>query len=165
MKTIKGNLINLALDGEIDYAIHGLNCFCRMRSGLAPQMTRQWPELEAMDNSTVPGDPLKLGSIEALIIGGSSQFLCIVNAYTQYDYGTDGRKVEYTAINACFMALAKLVTDYAAEHGENPMSYKIGVPMIGAGLAGGDWDVIKSIIDHCLEGLNYVYVEWDGTIL
>ena len=32
--------------------------------------------------------------------------------------------------------------------------------MIGAGLAGGDWDIIKVIIDKALEGFNHTLVEY-----
>jgi len=33
MKTIQGNLIHLAQDGEFDLIVHGCNCFCTMGAG------------------------------------------------------------------------------------------------------------------------------------
>ena len=37
---------------------------------------------------------------------------------------------------------------------------KIGYPKIGAGLAGGDWEVIEKIIDAELEGEDHALVEF-----
>mgnify|MGYP001795501660 FL=1 len=35
MKTIKGDLVKLAIKGEFDLIIHGCNCFCTMGAGIA----------------------------------------------------------------------------------------------------------------------------------
>ena len=40
MKYINGDIIKLALTGEYDVVAHGCNCFCRQKSGLAPQMVK-----------------------------------------------------------------------------------------------------------------------------
>ena len=39
---------------------------------------------------------------------------------------------------------------------------RIGSPMIGAGLAGGDWGIISNIIDECLEGMDHTLVVYNG---
>ena len=66
--------------------------------------------------------------------------LIVVNAYTQYNYGAnhkDGvaKPVDYEAITMC---MRKMNVAFKGKH--------IGLPKIGAGLAGGDWDRIKKII-------------------
>ena len=66
--------------------------------------------------------------------------LIVVNAYTQYMYGrnhADGDKspVDYAAIEICMKKINHL---FKGRH--------IGLPKIGAGLAGGDWEKIKQII-------------------
>ena len=38
MKTIKGDLIKLAQDGEFDVIVHGCNCMCTMSAGIAKQI-------------------------------------------------------------------------------------------------------------------------------
>lgn len=43
MKTIKGDLIQLALANEFDVIIHGCNCFCTMGKGIAPMKNRSKP--------------------------------------------------------------------------------------------------------------------------
>jgi len=44
---------------------------------------------------------------------------------------------------------------------DNP-SPRIGYPKIGAGLAGGDWDVISRIIDDELMDWDHTVVVFDG---
>jgi O-acetyl-ADP-ribose deacetylase (regulator of RNase III) len=39
----------------------------------------------------------------------------------------------------------------------------IGLPMIGAGLAGGDWNRIKKIIEEELDAMDVWIVKYDGS--
>jgi len=39
---------------------------------------------------------------------------------------------------------------------------RIAYPKIGAGLAGGDWDIIRGIIDEELAGEDHTYVEFSA---
>jgi len=39
---------------------------------------------------------------------------------------------------------------------------RIGYPRSGAGLGGGDWDVIARILDDVLAGEDHTLVEYDG---
>lgn len=71
--------------------------------------------------------------------------ITVVNSYTQYHYGAnhkDGVKkpVDYEAITMC---MRKINHTFKGQH--------IGLPKIGAGLAGGDWDRIKTIIQSELK--------------
>ena len=61
MKTIKGNLIKLAEQGEFDIIVQGCNCFCAMGGGLAKQLADKYPQVEEADNKTKVGDYSKLG--------------------------------------------------------------------------------------------------------
>ena len=61
----------------------------------------------------------------------------IVNAYTQYHY--NGHHVDYNAIRSIFKCLK-----------EDFYFCRIGFPIIGAGLAGGDWNIISKIIRETL---------------
>ena len=42
--------------------------------------------------------------------------------------------------------------------GSNNTGQRVGLPKIGAGLAGGDWDVIAKIIEEELSGENVTIV-------
>jgi hypothetical protein len=78
--------------------------------------------------------------------------LTVVNAYTQYKYGrnhADGDKmpVDYEAITLCMRKINNLFK-----------GQRIGLPKIGAGLAGGDWTRIKSIIQTELKDCDVTVV-------
>lgn len=152
-KIIKGDLIELAKNGEFDLIIHGCNCFCTMGKGIAPQIKAAFPEAYEADLKTVKGDRSKLGTYSWAY--NREYNLIVVNAYTQYDYRptykNDGqRRVDYDA-------LTKVFTDIKYDFD----AVKIGYPKIGAGLAGGDWGIISSIIDTALIGENHTLVEYE----
>lgn len=67
--------------------------------------------------------------------------LIIVNAITQNHYGTDKRYVDYEAVAQCFESLNTWFPEM-----------DIHYPMIGAGLAGGNWNIIRTIINETLVG-------------
>ena len=71
----------------------------------------------------------------------------IVNSYTQFRYGknhTDGvsKPLDYEALTLC---MRKINQEFSGKH--------IGLPKIGAGLAGGDWNRIKNIIQTELKDM------------
>ena len=146
MKQREGDLIQLALAGEFDVIVHGCNCFHTMGAGIAKHIAQVFPEALAADRQTSRGDRAKLGQISQATVF-RPHALTIVNAYTQFDYGRRGRKADYAAIDACFVRIAALWPDN-----------RIGYPLIGAGLAGGDWAEIAPIIDRRLAGCDHTLV-------
>jgi O-acetyl-ADP-ribose deacetylase (regulator of RNase III) len=146
MRTIKGDLVKLAMNGEFDVIIHGCNCFCTMGAGIARQIKNTFPEAYESDLKTKNGDYSKLGSYSKAVIGK----LTVINAYTQFKYGGEKVLVDYVALHKVFKLIK---SDF---HGKS-----IGYPKIGSGLAGGDWNIISKIIEECLEGENHTLVEFD----
>jgi len=137
IKEIKGDLLKLAKAGEFDMIIHGCNCFCKMGSGIAKQIKEQFPKAYEVDQETKEGDINKLGTYTlAQVTPYGHPMLFIVNAYTQYRYGTDKVQVDYEALT---LVMRKINHDNSG--------IRIGLPLIGAGLAGGDWNRIKKIIE------------------
>ncbi len=147
MKIIEGNLLHLAKDGKFDVIIHGCNCFCTMGAGIAKQIKQVFPAAFDADLATESGQREKLGTITWASIEGTVAPLIVVNAYTQYNWRGNGLKADYEAIRAAFK---QVKTSFAGK--------KIGYPSIGAGLAGGDWEVISSIIKEELAGENHTHV-------
>lgn len=170
---VDGDLIKLTLAGHFDVIAHGANCFCTMRSGIAPQMAKafgcdHFPLERKFETTYGPDgdDPFdipthnegninKLGQIEYVPMGIKNgrvlaaftiprspdiKVVTVVNAYTQYRYGSlhhpdgDIKPVDYDAITLC---MRKINHQFKGQH--------IGLPKIGAGLAGGDWNIIKKI--------------------
>lgn len=54
MKTIQGNFIHLAQNGEFDLIVHGCNCFCTMGAGIAKGdqsgVSRVVPPLQGLES-------------------------------------------------------------------------------------------------------------------
>jgi len=168
-----GDLIELAKEGHFDVITHGCNCFCTMGAGIAPQMARAFGcDIFKMEAPEYRGDINKLGTIDYevqnIIIKKSVNLLgetimspdfgghdlIVVNSYTQYRYGknhADGDKmpVDYFAIAMCMKKINHLFKGKT-----------IGLPKIGAGLAGGDWNQIEKIINHELNAMDVWVVNY-----
>lgn len=152
MKTVNGDLIQLGKDNEFDIIIQGCNCFNTMGGGLAPQIAKNFPDAEMADNETVRGDPGKLGTYTI----GMSGRLVILNAYTQYSMSRNGEDVfEY---NAFERVLDKIQYRFG--------KWRIGLPLIGMGLAGGDAERIMPMIERFADrverqGGSVTLVKWE----
>lgn len=149
MNIIQGNLITMAEAGQFDEIIHGCNCFCAMGAGIAKTIRERLPEAYAADLKTQKGDRAKLGTYSsAEIVRGDVKFV-VINAYTQFDFWTKGVKTNYPAIKS---VMGKIRADFGGK--------RIGYPLIGAGLAGGDWGRIALIINDQLLGEDHTLVQF-----
>ncbi len=142
---IRGDLVKLAQEGCFDLIVHGCNCFCAMEAGIAKQIKDTFIEAYEADRATIKGDRTKLGSISFVEVGR----LIIVNAYTQYHYSGSEVLLDYDALRNCLRIIKK---QFAGK--------RIGLPKIGAGLAGGDWNKIFTIIAEELKGEQWTVVEY-----
>lgn len=149
MKIIQGDLIRLTSEGNFDVIVHGCNCFCTMGAGIAKTIKQKFPEAFDADCKTLAGDKNKLGSFTRAEIHRGTISFYIINAYTQYDWRGSGIKADYTAIENVFRQIKK---EFSGK--------RIGYPAMGAGLAGGDWSVISSIINQELTGEDHTFVEF-----
>lgn len=153
---VHGDLIKLVREGMFDVVTHGCNCLCQMGAGIAPQMAKEFAcDVFKMEGSEYRGDINKLGTIDWELKWfednrwvtypdedgkWATHQLFVVNSYTQYSYGrnhADGvnKPLDYEALTLC---MRKINHTFKGKH--------IGLPQIGAGLAGGDWQRIKEII-------------------
>ncbi len=147
MEQIAGDLIDLALGGKFDVIVHGCNCFCTMGAGIARAIQDEFPEAFAADLVTVKGAQNKLGDFSYATVVRGMHEITIVNGYTQFHYHGDSVLVDYDAIRQVF---AKIREKYPAK--------RIGYPKIGAGLGGGDWNIVKDIIETELSGMDHTLV-------
>jgi O-acetyl-ADP-ribose deacetylase (regulator of RNase III) len=165
MKIVKGNLIELAKNGEFDVIAHGCNCFCKQKSGLAKQMVENFDteysdakydflkEEFTLENPYTAGDINKLGQIQYEFRNiPNNKHIYVVNCYTQYNYGKDPNKVyaDYEAIALCFK---KINFKF---HGK-----KLGLPWIGCGLANGNKEVITQLMIKYLNNVDLTIVEYE----
>lgn len=126
---IKGDLIQMALNKEFEVIAHGCNCFCAMGAGIAPKMAKFFnADKFKLEQDIYRGDIKKLGCIDYQKI--DKEKLIVINAYTQYQPGIPGRDkipLDYAALSLCLLKIGTIF-----------QNKKIGLPFIGAGLAGGD---------------------------
>jgi O-acetyl-ADP-ribose deacetylase (regulator of RNase III) len=161
-REIEGNLITLAKEGNFQVITHGCNCFCTMGAGIAPQMAAAFGcDKFPLEGEEHRGDYNKLGQIDYQIntyTGGTSEFdffefdLAVVNSYSQYGFGLNHqggteRPLDYDALRMC---MRKINFIFKGKH--------VGLPQIGAGLAGGDWNTIKQIMQEELKNCKVTVV-------
>ena len=156
MQIIRGDLLAFGSEGEFDVIIHGCNCFNTMGAGIAKSIKKQFPAAYDADLATEKGSRDKLGTYSSATVDCGGHELTVVNAYTQFDWRSPGTKhgdrgfnADYDAIRSVFAAVKN---DFSGK--------RIGYPLIGAGLAGGDWAVISEIIAEQLSGENHTLVEF-----
>jgi len=145
---IEGDLIGLAKAGFFDVIAHGCNCFCIMGAGIAPQMADNFNcHKYRLEEPQHRGDINKLGCIEAKpfsvrLDAVRYKEVMVVNAYTQYTLGKNHKggvaiPLDYEALTLCMRKINHLFK-----------GFHVGLPQIGCGLAGGDWERVKKIIQE-----------------
>ena len=122
-----------------------------MGKGIALSIKHQFPEAYDADCQTAKGDAAKLGTVSIAEVERHGRVLYVVNGYTQYHWRGIGVKADYEAIRGVMKTVKSKFP-----------GKRIGYPKIGAGLAGGDWEVICAIIDEELAGENHAYVEYSA---
>lgn len=136
-KVTYGNLIDDAKKGKFDVIVHGCNCHCVMGAGIAKAIKEAWPEAYAADLKTKKGDRSKMGTFSFAEVDG----LTIVNLYTQFNYTRTKVDVEYDHMGEGFKRVKEAFS-----------GKRIGLPLIGAGLADGNWGIIKELIGDAFHG-------------
>lgn len=147
-KEIEGDLIEFAKPPHrmFDVIAHGCNCFCTQMSGLAPQMVKAFgTDKYLLEKLYHRGDMNKLGNIDYQ----KFEDLYVVNCYTQYSYDVATKPLDYAALELC---LKKINFTFKEKH--------IGLPLIGCHLAGGDWNIVKKIIQKELKDMQVTIVHY-----
>ena len=128
----KGDLLTT----DVRHIIHGCNAQGVMRSGVAKVIREKYPSAYQDYHDKYNSYGLSIGDI---VISVQDDGTIIHNAITQKNYGRDNVVyVSYWAIAEVFRKIDSM-----------PIK-EIAMPKIGAGLAGGDWNVISAIIENTL---------------
>lgn len=131
----EGNL----LDVKQGIIVHGVNAQGVMGAGVALAIKKKYPKAYEEYLVSYNTGNLYLGSSQMVEVL-EDQLLTICNACTQEYYGTDKRQVNYAALCMCFTSIFRTARIYKET---------VHFPKIGAGLAGGDWDIIEQLINDC----------------
>lgn len=144
---VKGDL----LESDCDAIAHCCNCFHTMGAGIARQIKSAYPEAYWEDCKTKLGDINKLGNISYVKVNGRYIF----NLYGQYRYGRDRKHLNESALRSALIKMKQTLSIQS----DIPFSRrKIGFPKLGCNLAGGDWNVVKRIIEEVFYDTDvYIY--------
>jgi O-acetyl-ADP-ribose deacetylase (regulator of RNase III) len=140
LKHTKGNLLDLAEQGQFDIIVQGCNCFNTMGGGIAREIRERYPAAALFDNETEKGDYNKLGNYTVVYPEFTNGKFMIVNAYTQYNMSQGTDVFEYTAFQ---LILEKLTFAFPGK--------RIGLPYIGMGLAKGNKERIMAMLENFAE--------------
>jgi O-acetyl-ADP-ribose deacetylase (regulator of RNase III) len=149
LKYVQGDLFNT----DCEIIAHGVNCQSKFGSGLAKTITERYPIVKGSYHGLCEhyksmgfGEGILLGMIQPIKVAPNRT---IVNCFTQENYGYDGKQyVDYEAIQDCFIKLKEKYLDRGKT---------VAIPKIGAGLGGGDWNIIEKIINEVI-GENEIVV-------
>lgn len=142
------------LSSGCDIICHQVNCQGKMGSGIAKQIRERYGHvyLAYIDFCSNKKGELLLGSIKPVCIEsnvdgcayeGIANRRFIVNVFSQDKYGYNGK--QYTDYNAFKLACNRIRAKFDND-GNRPI--RIGFPdHIGCGLGGGDWSVMRKIIE------------------
>ena len=140
------------LKSDCTIIMHQANCFKTMGSGIAKGIASLYPEAYNVDRSH-PGDPVdRYGTFTSVT---AENGVTIANLYGQYDFGFhlkyNKKQLEknYQRLEEAmdkFFTYAKL--SQTNKYNKINIS-KVGVPYkMGSDRAGGDWNVIRDIIER-----------------
>jgi O-acetyl-ADP-ribose deacetylase (regulator of RNase III) len=150
MKQRYGNLVREADLGLFDVILHGCNCQNTMGAGIALTIKKQWPAAYEADTKAFADGKAVLGELSlATVKNSKGGDLVILNCYTQFIPGGSKRPVDYEAIAKCF----EKVNDMCSG-----VDLKIGIPLIGCGLAGGNWKIVEIMAQELMPDLDVTVI-------
>lgn len=133
-----------------------------MKRGIAPLIAAKYgADKFPVEMASGEGDMNKLGMIDYMFSSYDGSFnhniihsdktpLAVVNCYSQYHWTQKGRyniPLDYDALALCFAKINQRFKGKA-----------LGIPKIGCGLAGGNWNDVRRIIGEELGDLKSVTV-------
>lgn len=137
MRTLNQDILN-ETHGII---VQGVNAQGKMGSGIAKQIAIKYPKVYLDYMNKYATDGLRLGDTLTTCI---DRDFFIASGVTQQYYGRDENVVyvDYDAVRTVFQKINTMALMYGL-----PVKF----PLIGCGLANGDWDRVKEIIGSCLD--------------
>lgn len=139
---IKGDLFKT----EHKVIAHGCNALGVMGSGVAKIIKEQYTGAFEEYHKKYKTDGLHLGEV----VFAEYNNKLIANCITQSRFGRDGTQfVDYAAIERCIKVLNENMETHSFD--------TVAMPKIGAGLGGGNWDLIAEIIEKTAKFNPVVY--------
>ena len=145
MRYVIGNV----LEAAEQFIVHGCNAQGVMGAGVAAAVKNKFPhvyrsyrdycEEETLKNNGVTSNLLGKGVVDIVHEDDLAEDKFILNLISQDFYSRDARMVNYSAVVVGLNEYVALIKNAEFE----PV---IAMPRIGAGLGGGDWNIIETLI-------------------
>jgi O-acetyl-ADP-ribose deacetylase (regulator of RNase III) len=135
-------------EADVPVILHGCNAQGVMGSGVAAAIRSKYPQAYSTYKAEHVSNGLRLGSIvwAGVPITPYPVRKWIGNMITQEYFGRDGAKyVSYDALWECFIEVNRIM---GKGNTISTPPRNVGMPLIGAGLGGGNWNVISTIIEE-----------------
>lgn len=165
MNEYTGDVTNIAYPtGCVNIIPQVCNNIGKYGAGLSGSLATKWPAvqqryLEWVGRQTKGASgPFAPGQIQWV---GVEPHIAVINMIAQN--GVRGPSnpipIKYKHLEMCLIRLFGLINPLTSRHDDG--YFKIWCPQIGAGLAGGDWEKIKSMVSYWFNKpeyeLNFVY--------
>lgn len=144
MLYIDGNLF----DSKADVLCHQVNLYGSMGAGIAAEIRNRFPKVnERYEDFCSKFDPYEYGDKilgKSLILQADGREQFIANCFCQNMDSKDGCLTNYEKMEECFQNVLK----WMKNNNENVVAlpYKFG-----CGIAGGDWNIVESIIKNVFD--------------
>lgn len=125
-KVINGDLLN----SNCSIIAHQCNCLSKRPAGLSAQISKKYPAA----NPYKCNNTERIGTIDVISTNGCK----IINMFAQYAPGKSKNEDRLLYFKKCLDAIDNMGFNEVA------MPY-----MIGCGLAGGNWDEYKKLLNEC----------------
>ena len=153
MIILKGNL----LETPFEIIAHQVNCQGKMASGVAKQIREKypWAYKDYIDALNQNGADYMFGKSQLIWQGGHT----ICNIFGQYNYGYDRQQyTDYSAVNSAFR---EAINNYRDGDADDLRQITIAIPYkIGCDRGGGDWKVMKSMLENIEKDCYVVFVAY-----
>ncbi len=150
MRYVKGN----ALECKELYLVHGCNALGAMGAGIAKAIRDRWPQCYNGYKTQIEMG-LGLGGVSTYVTPDKAPKY-IGNLITQEGVG-GVRAVNYAAITHSLI----LFIDNLRSLTQDGRTLEIATPRIGAGLGGGDWAIIETLLKDIEQMMGVEFVVYD----
>lgn len=129
--------------------VQQVNCRGAMGRGLAYAIRQKWPQVYLAYRRAYQAGQWRLGNIQIVQVPTTEDHrLYVCNLAGQDAWGTDKQQTDTLALRVAFRKLHH----WAFEH-----YLPVYAPwLFGCGLAGGDWEEVRPMIEECCPGLVWV---------
>jgi hypothetical protein len=161
---VNGNILDCP--NGINVIVHQANINRKMGAGVALALANKWPIVAETDLTNNKSQKFNtLGDLSACQVENEPRKF-VFNLYGQslYEDSLAGCRTDYNAVIVGFRKIKTIVTSWIDKFEFFPV---IGVPKyMGSDLAGGDWDIYRTIIEKTFvnTNINIVIVNFGKTI-